>query len=85
MPLSYGEAALTEEQIVEIAEKRATTNRGMRVVINRLIGEQCMAREEFESAKRYVSKLERANGEMSPLEYCYAVEHKIGELVNSKY
>lgn len=81
----YGIPALTEEQIVQQAEKRATTTRGMRIVINRLVKQQANNLKVFNSAVRYINKLERSNGEMSPLEYAYALEYRIGELINAQY
>jgi hypothetical protein len=83
--MDYSTTAFTEEQIVRIAVRLSTTTRGMRIVINRIIKQQTKNLSLFKSAVRYVNKIERANGEMSPLEYAYALEHRIGELVNAQY
>ena len=81
--MGYMEAALTEEQIVEQAEERATTDLGMRRVMNSIMREE--NGPEFERARRRVNKQERANGMMSPLEYAYAIHHELTDIVNEKY
>ena len=82
--MGYLDAALTEEQIVEKAEARATTDLGIRRVMNSIMREENPG-PEFERARRRVNKLERANGELSPLEYAYAIHHELTDIVNEKY
>lgn len=76
---------LTEEQMVALAEEKATTTRGMRMVINRLLLETLQDKSYFNKARRRVYKLEKANGELSPLEYAYALNHELTDIVNEQY
>lgn len=79
------DVAWTEEQIVAHAESVSVTSLGMRRIINRVVKNQTKDSAAFNKARRRVNKVERANGEMSPLEYAYALNYEIGNIVNSNY
>jgi len=82
--MGYLDPALTEEQMVQIAEERATTTRGLRVVMNKFLKEGTTP-SLFKKAQRAIWKLEHTNGELSPLEYAYAINHELSRLVNAEY
>jgi hypothetical protein len=80
----------TPEQIYHAAEKISDTWRGHRVVVNRLFRQQDEShlwpiRGRFNvtnRAIRRVNAIERANGSMSNLEYAFAVDNEISNIVN---
>ncbi len=80
----YGQAALTEEQIAEIAEKRSTTNRGYKRVALKIMREESGSKW-VDKALRRVHRLEKANGAIEGLEFVYVLSAEITRLVNSQY
>ena len=85
---------LTAEQIVQRAEKAIKTqsNLAIRRQMNKLFREQddshlwpvSGAFNVTERCIRRANKMERANGEMSPLEYAYFIEAESSTIVNSE-
>ena len=82
---------LTAEEIVKQAEAGNNTDRAITTAINRLYREQDESHlwpissgfNATERAIRRVREVERANGGMSPLEYAYAIEGELSEIVNN--
>ena len=79
---------LTAEEIVQQAE---AGNRSVKASINKLYREQDESHlwpisggfNATERAIRRVREVKRVNGGMSPLEYAYAIEGELSEIVNN--
>ena len=82
---------LTAEQIVKQAEAGNSSERAITTAINKLYRLQDESAlwpisgmfNATERAIRRVREVERVNGGMSPLEYAYAIEGELSEIVNN--
>lgn len=77
--MGYMDAALTEEQIDDRAEKQSKTNRGYKIAANRIMREQTGERLVNRAIRR-VRKLEHANGAVEGLEYVYCVMGAVSDI-----
>jgi len=81
---------LTAEEIVKRAEAGNISDRAITTAINRLYRQQDESHlwpisggfNVTERAIRRIREVERVNGGMSPLEYAYAIESQLSEIVN---
>jgi len=83
----------TAEEIVAIAEKKSDTVKGQRTIINALYNRQDEShlwpvRNRFDATKRAIRRVcafERAYGILSNLEYAYAIDKELSDIVNNCY